>query len=34
MLVSLVTLLGNELHIDDDDDDAEIRLCDTSDKKM
>jgi hypothetical protein len=29
-----VTLLGNELHIDDDDDDAEIRLCDTSDKKM
>ena len=33
MLVSLVTLLGNELHIDDDDD-AEIRLCDTSDKKM
>jgi len=32
MLVSVVTLLGTELHIDDDD--AEIRLCDTSDKKM
>jgi hypothetical protein len=29
MLVSVVTLLGTELHIDDD---AEIRLCDTSDK--
>jgi hypothetical protein len=30
MLVSVVTLHGTELHIDD----AEIRLCDTSDKKM
>lgn len=31
MLVSVMTLLGTELHIDNH---AEIRLCDTSDKKM
>lgn len=31
MLVSVVNLLGTEYHTDDD---AEIGLCDTSDKKM
>lgn len=31
MLVSVVNLLGTEYHIDDD---SEIGLCNTSDKKM